>query len=448
MDDLLAPLVEACKPPSQFRIGAEAEKFGVLEGSLAPLSYDGERGVAAVMRELVRSHGWVVADGDGPLLSLEKSGASVTLEPGAQLELSGAPLADLHAVADEVAAHARELAAVGQALAPSFGANILWLGMGFHPLARQAELAWVPKPRYGIMRRYLPAVGRNGLDMMRRTATVQANYDYQDEAHAMTALRVSMRLSPMFTALAASSPFYEGAPFGGVSYRAKVWLSVDPARQGLVPAVLSQKARFVDYVEWALDAPMFVILRDGEVIENTGQSFRSFMKHGFGAQRATYGDWVTHLNTLFPEVRLKRTLEIRGGDSLPGGLVAGPAALFTGLLYDRDALARADELTASFGFAELDELRQRVPLEGPRAPFRGRPCGELMQQVLDLALGGLERRARMRGDVDERIHLEPWVRLANGLRCPADDLLDAYNSAKEPTERGRVADASLRICRL
>ena len=469
MDDLLAPLREACKPASQFRIGAEAEKIGVLERSLTPVSYDGACGVVSVMKELVRAHGWAIADGAGPLLTLEKNGASVTLEPGAQLELSGAPFEDLHAVAAEISAHAAELSDVGDTLAPVFGEKIAWLGVGFHPFARQADLSWVPKPRYGIMRRYLPARGRYGLDMMRRTATVQANFDYEDEDHAMAALRVSMRLSPMFTALVANSPFYEGSPFGGVSYRAKVWLSVDPARQGLVEAVLSPKSRFVDYVEWALDAPMFVVLRDEQVIENTGQSFRSFMKHGFGPHRATYGDWVTHLNTLFPEVRLKRTLEIRGGDSLPSGLVVGPAALFTGLLYDRDALAKADELTESYGIEELEALRGRVPFEGPRALFRGRPCGEVMQTALELAAKGLANRARRQGGADERLFLQPLVELAARLRCPADALLDAYREAgqgppavpggvgggavgseqvAQAEDRDRVALASLGICRI
>ncbi len=468
MDDLLGPLYDACKDPTAFRIGAEAEKIGVLEGSLAPLGYDGPRGVVSVMHELVASHGWKIADGSSPLLALEKADASVTLEPGAQFELSGAPHRDLHAIEREFRAHSAELNAVAEKLAPVMGERIAWLGIGFHPFAAQADLAWVPKPRYGIMRRYLPTRGDYGLDMMRRTATVQANFDYADEEHAMRCLRVGLRLAPFFTAQFASSPVYEGALFGGVSYRAKVWLSVDPDRQGLVPAVLKEKSRFSDYVDWALDAPMFVIIRDDEAIENTGQSFRSFMKHGFGPHRATLGDWVTHLNTLFPEVRLKRTLEVRGGDSLPKDLVVGPAALFTGIFYDARGLDAAEALTESFTHAELVDLRVKIVKDGPRAMFRGRPAGEVVQRAIDIASGGLERRGKAdaavgSGASDERRYLEPVTELAEALRCPADLIVDRIRAIEAEQKGGKkdpsggsgplraseaVRRAILEICRL
>ncbi len=447
IDDLLEPLFGACKPASEFRIGAEAEKLGLSERSLVPMQYDGPRGVVAVMRELERHHGWRAEEGDGPLLALEKAGASVTLEPGAQLELSGAPLADVHLIALEFEEHMRELEKVSDALAPAFGGErIAWLGMGFHPLAKQADLSWVPKPRYGIMRRFLPARGAYGLDMMRRTATVQANFDYASEAHAMQCLRVGLRLAPFFTAMFASSPFYEGAPFGGKSYRARVWLDVEPARQGLVPAVLHEGSRFVDYVEWALDAPMFLLLRDGKVKENTGQSFRSFMKHGFEGELATRGDWVTHLNTLFPEVRLKRTLEIRGGDSLPRELVVAPSALFAGIFYDEAALAQAGSLTESFRHDELVELRRRVAERGLEADFRGRPAGEIASRMIEIAKGGLSRRARLANGVDEGVHLLAVERSTAKLRSPADDLLDRAREYGGGPDA--VARASLEICRL
>ncbi len=446
MDDLLEPLVSACKPRSEHRIGAEGEKFGVTERTLKPMGYEGPRGVLAVMEELVASHGWRREAGDGPLLALEKQGASVTLEPGAQLELSGAPHADVHLIAAEFAEHARELAAVSDALAPSLdGERIAWLGMGFHPFAAQSELSWVPKPRYGIMRRYLPARGANGLDMMRRTATVQANYDFENEEHAMRCLRVGLRLAPFFTALFANSPFLEGRAFGGKSYRAKVWLDVEPDRQGLVPSVLSEGSRFVDYVEWALDAPMFLLLREGVVIENTGQSFRSFMKYGFGSERATYGDWVTHLNSMFPEVRLKRTLEVRGGDSLPTALVPAPSALFAGIFYDETALGQADRLCESFSHEELCALREQVWRLGLGAPFRGRPSGEVAQAMIDIARGGLSRRAKLKDGVDESVFLADVSRAAEKLRSPADDLLDRASGS---AGRAEIAQASLEICRL
>lgn len=451
-DDLFVPLHDACKPPAQFRIGAEAEKIGVFEPSLAPIHYAGvehshgdsvaEPGVLSVMNELVHAHQWTRVDDGGPLLALERDGASVTLEPGAQLELSGAPHADLHAVADEFERHRLELHEVTDALEAN-GQKMTWLGIGFHPFATQAQLSWVPKPRYFVMRRFLPARGQHGLEMMRRTATVQANYDYENEEHAMRTLQVGLRLTPFFTAQFANSPFYEGKLFGGVSYRAKVWLSVEPDRQGLVPNVWKEGAAFRDYIEWALDAPMFLLLRKGEVVENTGQSFRSFMRYGFGEHRPTMSDWVTHLNTLFPEVRLKRTLEIRGGDSLPKDLVTAPAALFTGLYYDARALDAADALTESFTFDEITALRERVWRDGPRAEFRGRPCGEVMQAAVDIARGGLERRARASAShKDESVHLAPLAQLAADLRCPADELIAEVQKGAE------VAQAALRICRL
>jgi len=447
LDDLLEPLFDACKPASEFRIGAEAEKLGISERSLVPMQYDGPRGVVAVMRELEKSHGWRAEAGDGPLIALEKNGASVTLEPGAQLELSGAPLADVHLIAQEFEAHMRELEAVSEVLAPAFdGERIAWLGMGFHPLAKQADLSWVPKPRYGIMRRFLPARGACGLDMMRRTATVQANFDYASEEHAMQSLRAGLKLAPFFTAMFASSPFYEGTLFGGKSYRARVWLDVEPDRQGLVPAVFPEQSRFLDYVEWALDAPMFLLLRDGAVLENTGQSFRSFMKYGFAGQEATRGDWVTHLNTLFPEVRLKRTLEIRGGDSLPRGLVVAPSALFAGIFYDEVALGQATSLSESFTHQELATLRKGVAEQGLEAPFRGRPAGEVASRMIEISKGGLVRRARLAGGRDESTYLEAVERATAKLRSPADDLLDRAREYGGGPEA--VARASLEICRL
>jgi glutamate--cysteine ligase len=424
-DELLEPIYSAFKPAEEFRIGAEAEKFGVAESSLVPVPYEGTRGVVSVMRALTSRFGWREVDVD-PLLSLEKNGASVTLEPGAQLELSGAPLHDLHAISRELDEHLAELAAISDSLRAETGEGIAWLGLGFHPFATQDDLPWVPKLRYRFMREYLPTRGKNGLDMMRRTSTVQANFDYSDEATAMRALRVSMKMSPFFTAIFANSPFYEGRRFGGKSYRAKVWLDVDPSRQGLVEPIFRPGAGIADYIEWVLDAPMFLFVRDGEPVANTGQTFRDFFANGFQGHRATYGDWVTHLNSMFPEVRLKRTLEVRGGDSLGRADVLGPAALFTGILYDGRALDQAEEVVGSFGFAELDALRPHVAQAGLAATFRGRPAGEVAAKLLDIAAGGLQRRSRTRADgADESVYLTPAIGRVGSLRSPADDLSDA-----------------------
>jgi glutamate--cysteine ligase len=420
-DELLIPFHAAVKPLSEHRIGAEAEKFGVDANTGAALPYEGERSVLTVLNALVERHGWQPdrETPDGPLIALVRSGASVTLEPGGQLELSGAPLDNVHQICSEMSGHLAELRDISGEL------NLTWLGIGFHPFARQTDLPWVPKSRYAIMRRYLPTRGAHALDMMRRTATVQANFDYASEEGAIRALRVALKLSPVVTAMFANSPFYEGGMFGGRSYRARVWLDVDPDRQGLLGEVLERGRRFSDYVEWAAHAPMFMVKRDGVVLENTGQSFASFLKHGFRGVRPTLADWETHLNTLFPEVRLKRTLEVRGADSLPATLTCALPAVWTGVLYDARALDEADELSASWTHAELSELRPAIADRALRASFRGRPLAEVADRVLGIAAGGLSRRARLnKAGKSEGVHLERIGALVQKGWSPADALVD------------------------
>ncbi|HVY45950.1 MAG TPA: glutamate-cysteine ligase family protein [Minicystis sp.] len=441
MEDLLVPFHRAMKPEAAHRIGAEAEKFGVDAATGAPLPYEGERSVLTVMKALAERHAWAPdreTEG-GPLIALLRGEASITLEPGAQLELSGAPLEDVHQICAEFSGHLAELRDISKEL------GVVWLGVGFHPFARQEDLPWVPKQRYGIMRRYLPTRGEYGLDMMRRTCTVQANFDYASEEAAMRAMRVALRLSPVVTAMFANSPFYEGRPFGGRSYRARVWLSVDPDRQGLLEDVLERGRRFDDYVAWALDAPMFLVKRGAAVLENTGQSFRSFMRHGFRGERPNQKDWETHLNTLFPEVRLKRTIEVRGADSLPARLICALPALWAGILYDAKALDEADALTASYRFAELEALRPHVAEEGLLAAFRGAPLADVAERVLDIASGGLARRARLnKNGQDERIHLAKLTALVENGMCPADAMTDGLDRVAE-ADLGREILARARI---
>lgn len=438
LDQLLIPFHEAMKPTERHRIGAEAEKFGVDATTGAPIPYEGERSVVTILETLMARHGWKAEHETpgGPLIMLVRAGASVTLEPGGQLELSGAPLENTHQICSEMSGHLAELRDISNEL------GIMWLGVGFHPFATQAQLvsSRVPKQRYAIMRRYLPTRGTHGLDMMQRTATVQANYDYIDEEDALRKLRVALRLSPVTTAIFANSPFYEGRLWGGRSYRAKVWLSVDPDRQGLLGPVLERGRRFQDYIEWALDAPMFLVKRGAEVIENTGQSFRSFMKHGFRGHRPNLKDWETHLNTIFPEVRLKRTLEIRGADSLPASLICALPALWTGILYDERALAQAEELTASYTAAELEALRPHIGEKALQATFQGAPLADLAERVLDIASGGLERRARLnKNGKDERVHLTKIIALVEKGWCPADALVDGLGNGDEDLRREILA---------
>jgi glutamate--cysteine ligase len=427
-DDLFRPFHEAIKPLEQWRIGAEAEKFGVVTATGAAVPYDGERGITGVFAGLQHA-GWkpqAEVEG-GPILALVRDGASVTLEPGGQLELSGAPLADVHAIANETSAHLAELHRVSDPL------GISWLGVGFHPFARQDDLPWVPKLRYAIMREYLPKRGNRALDMMRRTATVQANFDYGSEEDAMRKMRVALRLSPIVTAIFANSPFVERKVTGDRSERAKVWLAVDPDRQGLLPALWKAGASFADYIEWALDVPMFLVKRNGKVIANTGQTFRAFWAEGFQGEKADIHDWELHLNTLFPEVRLKHTIEVRGNDSQSASLAAAIPALFTGILYDGKALDEAESLSASFTFDEIEALRADIAKRGLAAPLRGRPIAEIAQTMLTIAKGGLARRGRRSSEGhDETVHLAPLEPLVERGECPADRLLAGFPT--DPTK--------------
>ena len=431
-DDLLLPFVEACKPREAWRIGPEMEKFGVFEATRAPIPYAGDRSVTTVLDELVKAHGWTPErEHDGaPVIALMRGGASVTLEPGGQLELSGEQSCNIHQVCAELRAHLREIAPLSRAL------GIRWLGVGFHPFAKREDFTWVPKQRYAIMRDYLPTRGGHAVDMMLRTCTVQVNLDYADEVDAMRKMRVALALAPATTAMFANSPWKEGQPHGGLTYRGRVWLDVDPDRTGLLPALWAPHARFDHYVEWALDAPMFLIMRGGYAITNTGQTFRSFWKSGYQGNVATLEDWKLHLNTLFPEVRLKKTIEIRGADVQSTGMACALPALWTGLLYDDRALAEAEALVAGWTYDEVAELRGRAWREGLRAPFRGQPLAAVAEQVIAIAEGGLERR-RIVDPVsgrDERVHLSRLRKLVGQGRTPADALLEGIEREKDPAK--------------
>lgn len=395
------------------------EKFGVLPNG-APIGYDGATGVSRFMEMLERDHGWA---GEGevpgaPTIALLRNNASITLEPGSQFELSGAAHEDIHGVYHEAIQHHREIAPLSKEL------GVRWLGVGFHPFAKRADYTFVPKMRYGVMREYLPTRGGHALDMMLRTATVQANFDYSSEKDAMQKMRVSLRLSPLNTAMFANSPFYEGKLHGGKSYRGKVWLDVDPDRSGLVPSLLSKDASYEKYIEWALDVPMFMLKRDGKAIANTGQTFRAFMKDGFEGHLATQTDWQTHLNTLFPEVRLKKTLEIRGADSQDTPLMAAMAALWTGLLYDDEALSACDELTSDWSHAELNALRASAAHDGLAAKFRGKPLSVFAEVIVDIAARGLATRRKLDAEgKDETRYLAPLAKLVESGKSPADDVI-------------------------
>jgi glutamate--cysteine ligase len=436
--DLLAFFQQSEKPRSEFRVGAEAEKCGVVEDGCRPVHYDSH--ILPILQELSSRYGWKLESEThgGPLIALTRNGASITLEPGSQLELSGAPLADIHAVGGELDEHLRELSTITDPM------GIAWLGVGFHPFARRADLTFVPKARYGLMREYLPTRGAHALDMMLRTCTVQANFDYDSEADAMRKLRVALKLSPLTTAMFANSPWVEGKPYGGLSYRGRVWLDVDPDRSGLLPTLWDERSGYERYVDWALDVPMFLVKRGDRFLANTGQTFRSFWHDGFDGEHATLGDWQLHLNTLFPEVRLKRTIEIRGADMQSEAGCPALAALWTGIFYDDVALDEADALTRDFRHDELQALREILHQRGLDTPFRGRPLAEQAQRLVQIAEGGLARRNRRnaRGE-DETVFLKELKRLAAARKTPADVLLEAVRGepdfAAAVVRRARLA---------
>jgi glutamate--cysteine ligase len=427
--DLLKPFHEACKPSSEWHIGPEVEKAGVFADTRLPIPYEGDRSVLSILEMLEAKHGWTIErehDG-GPTIALLRNGASVTLEPGGQLELSGAQSKTLHEVCAEMRQHMREIGPLSRAM------GVTWLGVGFHPFARREDFTWVPKQRYGIMRDYLPTRGSHALDMMLRTCTVQGNYDYASEEDAIRKMRVALALPPATTAMFANSPWYEGKPHGGLSYRGRVWLDVDPDRSGLLPVLWKPGAGFQAYVEWALDVPMFMFKRAGVKVVNTGQTFRNFWQEGFEGHKPNMDDWKTHLNTLFPEVRLKKTIEIRGADAQSTSMKCAVPALWTGIFYDTRALAEAEALVTGWTYDEVAELRTRGWKEGLRASFRGHPLREVVERVVEIAEGGLERRGHKdEKGRDERIHLARFKKLVEQGKTPADLLLEGMDREPDP----------------
>lgn len=418
--DLVSIFEESQQPRTNWLIGTETEKFGVVGMPPAAIPYSGPVSVLSVMSKLATRFGWAPESEmpGGPPIALKRGLASISLEPGAQLELSGAPLPDIHATCAEMEHHVRELELV------SIPFGIHWLSIGLHPFARRDQLPWVPKSRYGIMREYLPMQGSGALDMMQRTATIQVNLDYEDEPDALRKTKIFLRLAPIVQAMTAHSPLSESRLSSWQSLRGDVWLRMDPARSGLIESLwTSPNPRYETYVDWALDAGMFLFKRSGLVIANTGQTFRSFMQDGFNGHRATFDDWVLHLNTLFPEVRLKKTIEVRCCDAQPMDTLLAVPALWTAIGYDDTALERADRLTHSLTYEEMKAARPELVRSGLLATVGGRSLREWAEDVLTIADEGLKRRARCNpAGSDESRFLLPLIRLVQSGLTPASRL--------------------------
>jgi glutamate--cysteine ligase len=408
------------KPRAAWRMGTEHEKFGFDTATLKPLPYDGERGVRAMLEGL-RRFGWEAVTEGNNIIALQRGKASITLEPGGQFELSGAPLETLHETAEENAQHIREVKAV----AGEIGAG--YIGLGFAPEWTREDIHWMPKGRYKIMRDYMPKKGKLGLDMMLRTCTVQTNLDFESEADMVKKFRVSLALQPLATALFANSPFVEGKDSGFKSYRSHIWTDTDPDRCGMLPFVFEEGFGFERYADYMLDVPMYFVYRDGKYIDASGQSFKDFMKGKLPARPGelpTINDWADHVTTAFPEVRLKRYLEMRGADSGPIPALNALPAFWVGLLYDQSALDAAWDVVKDWTVEDHDYLRSHTPRNGLATRFQGRPLSDLAREVVEIAHTGL--RARRRLDAhgnDETIYLAPLDRaVASGL-APADELL-------------------------
>ncbi|WP_425457846.1 glutamate--cysteine ligase [Arenimonas fontis] len=422
--ELVEFLEAGCKPVPDWRIGTEHEKFGFRLDDLRPPAWEGERGIEALLRGLTR-FGWQGHEEHGRLIALSKDGASVTLEPAGQLELSGAPLETIHQTCCETRSHLREVKAVGDELGLGF------LGMGFQPKWRREDMPWMPKGRYRIMRRYMPSRGRLGLDMMTRTCTVQVNLDFADEADMVRKFRVGLALQPVATALFADSPFTEGRPNGYLSYRSHVWSDTDPDRTGMLDFVFEDGFGFERYVDYLLDVPMYFSYRDGEYLDLAGRSFRKFLRgqlEELPGRLPTLRDWADHMTTAFPEVRLKRYLEMRGADGGPWNRICALPALWVGLLYDDAALDAAWDLVKDFSREERHALRDGVPKHGLKLPFRRGTVRELALEVLKIAGTGLARRDRRNDSgASEAVFLEPLLEFAQANQTPAERKLELFH---------------------
>ena len=430
-DDLVAWIAAGSKPKERWRIGTEHEKFLFHTDTLGPVPYAGPRGVRRLMEGLMARFGWLpIMEGDNIIAlkrpSGEANGGTISLEPGGQFELSGAPLTSVHELGAETQLHLDQVRAVGDTLGIGF------LGVGFSPNWTFAETPRMPKQRYGVMTRYMPLVGSRGLDMMYRTATIQVNLDFADEADMVKKLRVSLALQPIATAIFASSPFAERKPNGFLSLRSEVWRDTDKARTGMLPFAFEPGMGFERYADYALAVPMYFIYRDGRYIDVAGASFKDFLDGRLSelpGERPTLDDWSDHLTTLFPEVRMKQFLEMRGADGGRWRRICAVAAFWTGLLYDHSSLDAAWDLVKAWTPAERQALRDLVPKLALQAPVHGTTALEVARQAIAIAHAGLTRRAyRHPGGQDETLFLEPVEAIVQQGCTPADEMLLRYET--------------------
>ena len=426
-DELIDYLDAGSKPEDKFRIGTEHEKFVFYSADDSPVPYFGDAGIKTILDTMQARTGWEPIIDAGNIIGLagpDGMGA-ISLEPGGQFELSGAPLENLHETCKETNQHLALVHEIGEPLGISF------LGMGGSPKWTFSETPRMPKSRYAIMSRYMPKVGTQGLDMMYRTCTIQVNLDFSSEADMRRKMQVSLKLQSLSTALFASSPFTEAKPNGLKSWRGDIWRDTDNQRAGLLPFAFEPGFGFEQYVDWALDAPMYFVVRDGKYHDCTHITFRNAMAGGLKGELADWqinmGDWTNHLSTLFPDVRLKRFLEMRGADGGPWRRICALPAFWVGLLYDAAALDAAETLTRDWTFDEVQVLRDTVPVQGMNASFRGRSLWDIGREVVDISRAGLKSRTRFNSsEQDETVFLAPLDEMIAKKSTLADDMLSLW----------------------
>ncbi len=411
---------------ADWRVGTEHEKLGLYAQTLRPVPYEGDRGIHALLATISREHGWKPLLDAGKLVGLERDASTITLEPGGQLELSGAPLASLHETMREFREHIALVNRVSEPL------GIVWLGLGVHPLAPVEELPRMPRERHAIMRDYLGQRDTLGLHMMHATAGVQANFDFSSEADAARKLRLALAASPISSALFANSSISRGRPNGFESWRAWIWRHTDNDRWSLLPfafdADFGAGTAYRAYTEWALDVPMFLIVRDGHSLPARGQTFRSYVAHGSDGSRASLADWNVHLSTLFPEVRLKRVIETRGTDAVPGAQVCALPAFWKGLLYDDLALDAGLARVRAWTHEQVHALHGEVARAGFRAQAPDAPVLEVARELVAISREGLRRQAvRNAADQDETLYLEPLDTILERGSSPAREVLEHWS---------------------
>src|ERR1700758_2829372 len=428
-DELVAWLAAGVKPPSEFRIGTEHEKTPFTLVGHHPVPYAGPRSIRVLLEGMKLLLGWEPIMERGNIIGLfdVTGGGAISLEPGGQFELSGAPVETVHQTCSELMAHLAQVKEVARPLGIGF------LGLGMTPTWSRAQIPMMPKGRYRIMTAYMPKVGQLGLDMMYRTCTVQTNIDYSSESDMVKKLRVSLALQPVATAMFANSPFTEGKPNGFLSFRSEIWRDTDSDRSGMLPWAFEPGMGFERYVDYALGVPMYFVKRGERYIDVAGQSFRDLMQGrlpGLPGEHATMSDWVNHVSTIFPEVRLKRYLEMRGADGGPWRRLPALPAYWVGILYDDDSLQAAWDLVKDWTAEERQKLRDDVPKLGFAARIAGRSALDLAKATLALAEEGLARRRRLdAGGEDERRYLRPIEEyVARGI-TPAEELLEKFHGA-------------------